>query len=174
MKQTFVARLEWYNTISELPELEQLDIYRRIFLYQSGREEEAQLVTGFQRAVWALIESKLTKPKGAAKESTWQTDYNLYLSELEKAYSEIMCDRKFITEKEKYYPFLNIRLTIEKAHKTFWATEAGWKRKKRSGSKALDWRATFANALDQKFNHVYKQKGDSDGTTESRLHPALR
>lgn len=174
MKQTFTVRIEWYSIISELPESEQLAIYQRLFLFQTGNEDDITLNTGFQRTVWSLIENKLTKPKIASKAKTWKTDYDLYKNDITEAFQQIISDHKYIQEQEKYYPNLDIKLTIEKAFKNFWATEAGWQHKKKSKSINLDWKSTFTNSLNQRYNQVYKTKEESDGKSGTRLHPALR
>jgi len=63
-----------------------------------------------------------------------------------------------LNELEKYYPGINLLLTLEKAVSTFWATEAGWENKKKKRIKNINWDTTFKNSLSQKQNHVYKPK----------------
>ena len=107
---------------------------------------------------------------------TWRDDFKIYLSNVTDAYNAIVSDNQFIKEREKYHPNLDVPLSLEKSFKDYWSTEAAWKKRKRSQTKELDWKATFRNSLDQKFNHVYKQKAinNEQPKSEPRLHPALR
>lgn len=115
-------------------------------------------------------------PSDDVAEKTWRDDFKIYLSEVTEAYNALSNDLQFIKEREKYHPNLNISLSLEKSFKDYWSTEVAWKKRKRSHTKELDWKATFRNSLDQKFNHVYKTKSDSNEQSkpEGRLHPALR
>ena len=98
------------------------------------------------------------------KVKTWRDDFEIYLTDLRKAYKAVVIDTAYMTERAKYHPGINIRLSLEKACKEFWATEAGWKHKKKSKSATLDWKSTFTKALDQKCNHVWLQKGETNET----------
>jgi hypothetical protein len=88
--------------------------------------------------------------------SDWRTDYNVYKSELLKVYQYLIIDKDFITKQEKYNPNVDISLSLEKAVNNYWITEAGWKKKKQSRAKEIDWKATLTNAIG--MNKVYKQK----------------
>lgn len=90
-----------------------------------------------------------------------ENDYQLYLNELRSEYKKIISDTEYISERQKFHPNLNIELSINKACVDFWASEAGYKRKKMSKSKKIDWKKTFTNALTLKCNHVYLQNGKS-------------
>ena len=59
---------------------------------------------------------------------------------------------------EKHYPGVNIKLSLEKACTNFWATDAGWKHKKKSRAKEIDMRMTLINAIDK--NKVYYGKNE--------------
>lgn len=97
-------------------------------------------------------------PPEVEVEKSWRDDFNIYLTELTKSYNDLILDKVFIQEREKYHPNIDILLTLEKAYKDYWSTEVAWKKRKRSKTEKLDWKATFRNSLDQRFNHVYKQK----------------
>jgi hypothetical protein len=90
---------------------------------------------------------------------TWRENFEIYKSELRDNYNILINDSKWINERQKYHPNLDVKLTIEKACKDFWATEAGWKNKKKSKTITIDWKATLQNALTLKSNQVYKQNG---------------
>jgi hypothetical protein len=101
-------------------------------------------------------------------EKTWRDDFEVYLTDLWNAYKAAVIDTAYITERAKYHPGLNIRLSLEKACAEFWGTQAGWKHKKKSKSDGLNWRSTFTKALDQKCNHVWLQKGETNETGEQK------
>lgn len=98
---------------------------------------------------------------GNENENNWKKDFNIYLSELKIAYQEIVKDESLITEQRKFYPNIDILLTLEKSYVNFWATEAGWKKKKNARTVSIDWRATFINSLTQKMNHVYSNNNNN-------------
>jgi len=97
-------------------------------------------------------------------EKTWRDDFQIYLKGLREAYKELLADKEFIAERERYHPGLNIKLSLEKACVEFWSLEAGWKHKKKSKSNDLDWKSTLTKALDQKSNKVWLQKGEENET----------
>lgn len=101
------------------------------------------------------------KEKGGMGEKTWRTDFQVYLASATEAFNNLLLDAKFISEREKYCPGVDISLTLEKAFFDFWGTENGWKYKKKSNVKEIDWKQTFRNAIDQKPNRVYKQRETS-------------
>lgn len=87
---------------------------------------------------------------------SWRIDYECYKTDLRKAYLELTEDKNFIAEQERFYPGVDIKLSIEKACVNFWSKEAGWKHKKKQKSKTIDWKQTFINAID--LNKVYKPR----------------
>ena len=96
------------------------------------------------------------------KEKNWKTDYDIYLNSLRTAWVEILKDSDWLSDKERFYPKVDIKLSLEKGCKEYWATDAGWKNKKRSRSNTIDWRATFDNLLSNKQNRVYKTDNSND------------
>ena len=86
----------------------------------------------------------------------WKDDFETYKSGLMETYNSLIIDSTFIIEQEKFHPGVDISLSLEKAVTNFWGTEAGWKHKKKSRSKELNWRSTLTNAID--LNKVYKQR----------------
>jgi len=87
---------------------------------------------------------------------SWKDDFGVYLSELRTAYKQMICDRNFIETQERFHPNVDIKLSLEKACKNFWATEAGWQHKKKKRIKVINWKQTLTNAID--LNKVYKPK----------------
>jgi len=94
-------------------------------------------------------------PKGEKDKPKWKTNYEVYLQRLRDEYQKIVSDKEWISQQEKFNPGVDIRKSIEKACVNYWATEAGWKKKKRSRITDIDWRSTFANAVSQRTNRVY-------------------
>lgn len=95
--------------------------------------------------------------KKVAAAKSWRDDFEVYKSELKEAFDKILSDKDFVENRQKYHPNLDIRLSLQKSYEDYWATEAGWKKKKSSKAKEIDWPATFRKALDQPQNRVYKQ-----------------
>jgi len=90
------------------------------------------------------------------KEKTWRNDYSIYLSELNSAIKELLSDNEWKMLREKFLPNVDIKLSLEKAYRDFWGTEAGWHHKKKSKSQTLDWKRTLNTAIE--LNKVYKQR----------------
>lgn len=102
---------------------------------------------------------------------TWKEDFDVYLQELKFAYNALVNDLSFIAERQRYEPKLDICLSLEKAYKDYWGTEAGWKKKKAARSKDIDWKRTFVNALSLSSNKVYQSVNKPAYTpvTESQI-----
>ena len=92
------------------------------------------------------------------KEKTWKDDFSIYLDLVRSAYKSICDDPKIMETQQSYYPGVNIKLSLEKACTNFWATDAGWKHKKKSRAKEIDMRMTLINAIDK--NKVYYGKNE--------------
>lgn len=104
----------------------------------------------------------------ASKEKTWRNDFETYKEDLRDGWRQIMRDNQWLAQQQKFYPDVNIIESINKACINFWATEAGWANKKaRRSVKTIDWKATFAAALANKVNRVYKNNEENDGLTEN-------
>lgn len=99
-------------------------------------------------------------PKGDESEipPVWKKDFKIYLNELRTDYKTLIADSEWISQQEKFNPGVDIQKSIEKSCVNYWATEAGWKKKKGSKIKSIDWKSTFANAISQPINRVYKER----------------
>lgn len=91
----------------------------------------------------------------------WKNDFNVYLKELRSDFKQITSDKDWIAQQEKFNPGVDIKLSIEKACSNYWAKEGGWKKKKRAKITNIDWKSTFANAVSQPMNRVYKDRINS-------------
>lgn len=89
---------------------------------------------------------------------SWRDDFEIYKTQLRNAYNELIKNNDWISKCEKYNPNVNILLTIEKACVNYWATEAGWKKKKSTKTIDIDWESTLTNAISQPTNRVYLEK----------------
>ena len=85
----------------------------------------------------------------------WKKDFEVYKKELREAYKNLISDDEWIEKQEKFNPGVDIQKSIEKCCVNYWATEAGWKKKKGSKIKSIDWKSTFANAISLPSNRVY-------------------
>lgn len=86
----------------------------------------------------------------------WRNNFEKYIEELNIAVNTLLQDKEWIAEREKFHPNLDIKLSMEKAYKDFWGTEAGWKHKKKSKSNDINWKSTFNSAIE--LNKVFKQR----------------
>lgn len=112
---------------------------------------------------------KEKEKKNSKTQPLWKTDFQIYLSELRVAYLELLNNREWMEEKKRYNPGIDIHLTLEKACKEYWATEAGWTHKKKSKTETIDWKTTLTNALSIKSNKVYEQQQKSTGNNRKEL-----
>lgn len=106
----------------------------------------------------------------------WKKDYKTYLKELRDSFKTLKNDNDWITQQEKFNPGVDILKSIEKSCVNYWATEAGWKKKKGSKIKQIDWKSTFANAVSLPQNRVYKDRfpeKQSINQPSEPLEPAL-
>lgn len=109
------------------------------------------------------VDNKESSPVGSAcanAPKSWKEDFEVYKQNLKQAYEDLVSDRAFIEERQKYDSKLDIRLSMEKAYVDYWNTEAGWKKKKAARSKEIDWKRTFINALSLNSNKVYQPSGN--------------
>lgn len=98
------------------------------------------------------------------KEKTWREDYEIYLNLVREAYRAIRDDLELVNRQQTFHPGVDIMLSIEKACENFWATESGWKHKKKSRAKEIDMKMTLVNAIDK--NRVFK----SNETAEAKRY----
>ena len=124
---------------------------------------------------------RATKNPEKPKEVTWRDSFDVYLQDCRAAWKRWMNDGEWVEERRRFNPGVDIRLTLEKACKEFWATEAGWLHKKKGRGKTIDWKRIFEYAISQKTNRVYERSKDNsrgkDGLTDDerdQLNRALQ
>lgn len=91
-----------------------------------------------------------------SSDEEWKTNYDVYLKQLREAFKSIKKNTGWLAKQEEFYPKVDILKSIEKSCVNFWATEAGWRHKKKSKYKTIGWNQTFANSISQPQNKVYK------------------
>lgn len=95
---------------------------------------------------------------------TWRDSFDVYLSELNSVYQALITDKDFILQRERYATNVDIVLSLEKAYNDFWGKEKGWRYKKRTRTKVIDWKETLTKAID--FNKVYKPFAKRDNVPQ--------
>jgi hypothetical protein len=105
------------------------------------------------------------KPKKEEKEKTWKNDFNIYLQDATDALAKLKQNNEWMQKQQEFNPTILIIETLDKSFYNYWGTEAGWKNKKDSRTKDINWKSTYANALSNPVNKVYKPKDNSQPTT---------
>jgi hypothetical protein len=85
----------------------------------------------------------------------WKMDFETYLSECKDAFNKYSDDKDFMETQKALNPAIDIFLTMKKGYTNFWYTEAGWKNKKQSKCKEIDWKKTIVNVINNPQNKVY-------------------
>ena len=93
-----------------------------------------------------------------AQEVTWRDSFDVYLQSCREAWCRWTQDKEWMAERERFNPGVDVHLTLEKACKEYWATEAGWLHKKKGRGKTIDWKRIFEFAISQKQNRVWKNE----------------
>jgi hypothetical protein len=90
--------------------------------------------------------------------ATWKDDFEVYKMDLRAAYDECLGDKEWVEKQQHFNPGIDIKKSIGKACVNYWATEAGWKKKKAARINDIDWKRTFANAITLPSSKVYLPK----------------
>lgn len=103
-------------------------------------------------------------PKDTDPRTDWRDDFEIYLADLRRAFSDLVSDSRWMAQQQELNPSVDVRKSLEKACLNFWATREGWLRKKAGKrTETINWKLTLANAISQPFNRVYHdRKNDSD------------
>lgn len=103
-------------------------------------------------------------------QKTWKDSFEIYKKELDQEYQKLITDSEFIENRQKYYPEVNIRLSLEKAVEDFWSTEAGWINKKSKKIARPDWKQTLAKSIEHNKVYYPKRNG-ANGAIQSGNRP---
>lgn len=115
-------------------------------------------------------------PNGDEKEPppVWKKDFQVYLNELRSEYKKLFADKDWILQQEGFNPGIDVRKSIEKSCVNYWATQAGWKKKKGTKITDIDWKSTFANAISLRQNRVYPDKNQQPiNQSPKQTEPAI-
>ena len=102
------------------------------------------------------VEGEPSSPMPPPTPPPWRMDYKIYLKDLEGAYLVLINNEGYIRMKKKYYPKVDIRLSIEKMISDFWGTRHGWEAKKKQTNDKIDWKFTFNQQFNYSHNLVIK------------------
>jgi hypothetical protein len=157
----------------ELPENSKFKVIRPINEVNPTINEVNQPESTQSKVKESKVEDPPLPPKGDESEipPVWKKDFKIYLNELRTDYKTLIADSEWISQQEKFNPGVDIQKSIEKSCVNYWATEAGWKKKKGSKIKSIDWKSTFANAIPQPMNRVYKERSFTVTESESSKEP---
>lgn len=125
----------------------------------NDKANDKALDKALQKHVSKQCESTVSINKqiyNSTKEQTWRTDFEIYLNLVRSAFEQLVNDKNYLADISRWHPNLDLFCTLEKACKNYWATNAGWRQKKKSRSKDIDMVATLKNSVDLKSNRVYK------------------
>lgn len=99
---------------------------------------------------------ELQPPPPPPSPPSWRTDFEVYLKELFDAYRTLIANEQYLIRKKKYYPDVDILLSLEKIVTEFWGTKEGWAHKKNQPEDTIDWKLTFDRQLHYSRNVVLK------------------
>lgn len=121
--------------------------------------EEAEIVTeSINNPGRDYKRARARKKPETPNEVTWRDSFDVYLQSCREAWRRWTQDKEWMAERERFNPGVDISLTLEKACKEYWATEAGWLHKKKGRGKTIDWKRIFEFAISQKQNRVWKNE----------------
>lgn len=109
------------------------------------------------------------KQKEKGQKPLWRTSFDEYQRIENEAYNTITNDQAWIADRQQYHPRLDIKKSIQKAHSDFWGTVAGWKHKKKTKSKEIDWCATYQNALTLRSNQVWIPREQDQKPNQNKI-----
>lgn len=84
----------------------------------------------------------------------WRKDFEFYRKDCKEAFANFYNSEQ-CNEVTKTYPDLDIVKTINKMY-LYWYSEDGWKQKKKSKVKTIDWNSTIRKGFSFEFNQVLK------------------
>lgn len=156
MIKTFTVNADWEGIINKLSDKQAGQLFKNIFNYVNDTPliwDDKATEIAFE-PIRLQIDKK--KPTKKSDKSPWRTSFDVYLQQLRVDYRKIINDDEFIRQQQKFYPNVDIRLSLEKACLNFWATKEGWNHKKKTRTNNIDWKVTLTNAIG--INRVYISK----------------
>lgn len=143
--------------VAVIREFEQLPMYLKSTILANDLESLPNDFESIRKALETIQDLNRIKVEVEYKnELNWKSNFEVYKNDLRENYNRLISDIEFIEQQEKYFPGVDIKMSIEKACVNFWATEAGWKHKIKERAKEINWKSTLINAIG--LNKVYKDK----------------
>lgn len=87
---------------------------------------------------------------------SWKIDYKIYIQELAQAYNDIIRDKHYMEYKQRLYPEMDIKKTLEKIISEYWGTHQGWNQKKKHPDDIINWKLTFDKQMNYPYNVIRK------------------
>lgn len=102
--------------------------------------------------------TEVPKRKVAPKEKgeTWRESFDEYMKLVREGAAALKADANFRAEKERLIPNINYEGTIDNCVTSYWGTETGWEKKRRSKTKTINMKLTLMNSFD--MNKIYKER----------------
>ena len=102
------------------------------------------------------LQKDTTKEYKEVNNNTWRDNFDIYKENCKSGYKDFVENIELMKTQERLNPGVNLKLTIEKGYTNYWIKEVGWKKKKASKTKDIDWEATIINSIT--FNKVFYTK----------------
>lgn len=151
---TLTIKKGWYDKLVPLTSEERGLILNDVMMYYftDNPGEHEHPVKDF------IIED-IDKKKAPKELPRWKTDFIAYKAQMNEELQKLINNQIWLAQQAKFYPNVDIVLTLQKSVVDFWGTEKGWHNKKSKGSSVIDWKSTFTNALKMGYHRVYLQRG---------------
>lgn len=95
-------------------------------------------------------------PKEKPTKEPWRESFDEYMKLVREGAAALKADAKFRAEKERLIPNINYEDTIDNCVTSYWGTETGWNKKRRSKTKTINMKLTLMNSFD--MNKLYKSQ----------------
>lgn len=112
-----------------------------------GAEDRSGRVSG--------VPKRKVAPKEKQKEP-WRESFDEYKKLVEEGAAALKADTKFRAEKERLIPNINYEATIDNCVTSYWGTETGWERKRKSRTKSINMKLTLMNSFD--MNKLFRSQ----------------
>lgn len=102
------------------------------------------------------LDDKDNSGKEKPTKEPWRESFDEYMKLVREGAAALKADAKFRAEKERLIPNINYEDTIENCVTSYWGTETGWEKKRRSKTKTINMKLTLMNSFD--MNKIYKER----------------
>ena len=102
------------------------------------------------------LDDKDNSGKEKPTKEPWRESFDEYMKLVNEGAAALKADAKFRAEKERLIPNINYEDTIDNCVTSYWGTETGWNKKRRSKTKTINMKLTLMNSFD--MNKLYKSQ----------------